>query len=103
MASVGKAALRVSCVGVLLGIMSARAGAAEEARAVPSAVTLPDALAYARAHQPQVRASLARVSATKAAAEIPRAQWEPRFGATAQLLVGTGNNTTAGYYNVSAL
>lgn len=98
MASVGKVG-----VVVLLGLMGVRTSAAEEAHAAPSAVTLPDALAYARAHQPVVRASLARVSATKAAAEIPRAQWQPRFGATAQLLVGTGNNTTASYYNVSAI
>jgi outer membrane protein TolC len=76
---------------------------ADEAPRSPAPITLPDALAYARAHQPSVRAALARVDFAKASAEVPRAQWYPLVGATAQLLVGTGNNTTASYVGVDAL
>ncbi len=100
MASVGKVAAAVGLV-VVMGV--APASAAEEAPRSVSRITLSEAVAYARAHQPQVRASLARVEAAKAAAEIPRARWQPLVGATAQLLVGTGNNTTASYVGTSTL
>ena len=60
-------------------------------------ITLAEALAYARAHQPAVRAALARVQEEKANAEVPRAQYYPLVGVTAQLLGGTANNTTASY------
>src|SRR5262245_28881703 len=60
----------------------------------PRAMTLGDAIAYARAHQPQVRAALARVAARKADADVPRAQWQPIVGVTAQLFGATANNTT---------
>ena len=66
-------------------------------------VTLPEALAYARAHQPAIRAALARIEERKAIAGIPRAQWYPQAGLTAQLLEGTTNNTTASYFGTSAL
>jgi outer membrane protein TolC len=61
------------------------------------AITLPEALAYARAHQPQIRAALAEVAARRAEAGIPRAEWYPVLGATAQLFGMTANNTTATY------
>ena len=60
-------------------------------------MSLPDAIADARAHQPAVLAGIARVAAQKEAANVPRAQWQPLIGATAQLLGATANNTTAGY------
>ncbi len=60
-------------------------------------VTLEEATAFARAHQPQVRAALARVAARQAEAEIPRAQWLPVAGVTAQLFGATANNTTGTY------
>jgi outer membrane protein len=60
-------------------------------------ITLADALAYARAHQPAVVAALARIRQEKANAEVPRAQYYPLVGVTAQLLEGTANNTTASY------
>ena len=61
------------------------------------AMTLSEAVAFARAHQPQVRAALSRLAARKAEAEIPGAQWDFQFGATAQLIGGTSNNTSASY------
>jgi len=66
---------------------------------LPSArkVTLGEALAYARAHQSAVVAALARIREEKANAEVPRAQYYPLVGVTAQFLEGTANNTTASY------
>jgi outer membrane protein len=67
------------------------------------AVTLPEALGYARAHQPAVRAALARIAEQKTTAAVPRARWYPSVGATAQLLEGTANNTTASYFTTGAV
>ncbi len=55
---------------------------------------LDEALAYARAHQPQIRSALAAWQARRSEAKIPRALWQPQIGATAQLFVATANNTT---------
>ena len=60
-------------------------------------ITLAEALAFARSHQPAVLASLARIGTEKANAEVPRAQFAPLVGLTAQFLEGTTNNTTASY------
>src|SRR5579863_3167519 len=60
-------------------------------------ITLAEALAFARSHQPAVLASLARIGTEKANAEVPRAQYAPFVGLTAQFLEGTSNNTTASY------
>ena len=68
--------------------------------ATPAPMTLPEALDYARAHQPRIRAALASVAASKAEARVPRAAWLPQIGATAQLYVATSNNTTASYLGV---
>lgn len=60
-------------------------------------VTLADALAFAREHQPAVRAALAQIQTERTNADIPRAQYLPLVGITAQFLEGTANNTTASY------
>jgi outer membrane protein len=60
-------------------------------------MTLQEAVAFARAHQPQIRAALARVDARRSEADIPRAQWLPVAGVTAQLFAATANNTTGTY------
>jgi outer membrane protein len=74
---------------------------AAQALGIPVArkVTLAEALAYARQHQPAVRAALARIQEERANAQVPRAQYYPLVGATAQFLEGTTNNTTASYLN----
>jgi outer membrane protein len=74
------------------------AAAQSEAPALRS-MTLPEAIAYAYAHQPAVRVALARVHARKVEADIPRAQWLPVVGATAQIFGATANNTTGTYVN----
>jgi outer membrane protein TolC len=63
-------------------------------------MTLPEALAYARTHQPALRSALARVTAAAADARVPRAQWLPGFGASLQGFEGTTNNTTGSYLGV---
>jgi outer membrane protein TolC len=60
-------------------------------------ITLDEAIAFARTHQPEIRAALSRIAARKAEADVPRAQWLPTFGVTAQLFGATANNTTGTY------
>jgi outer membrane protein TolC len=68
------------------------------ARAQPiKSLSLREAVAYARVHQPSLQAAIARVAAAREQAQLPRAQWSPKVGAGAELLVGTNNNTTASY------
>jgi outer membrane protein TolC len=64
------------------------------------AMSLAEALAYARHHQPEVRAAVARVEAVKAEGEITRSHWYPTLGGTAQLLATTTNNTTGSYVSL---
>lgn len=64
-------------------------------------MALSEAVAYARAHQPAIRAALARVLAQKAEAEVPRAQWAPVVGVTGQVFGATANNTTGTYVTPS--
>lgn len=66
-------------------------------------MTLAQALVYARAHQPTLAVARARVAAAKAEAVVPGALWKPSVTGTAQLLVGTTNNTTASYVGVGGL
>jgi outer membrane protein TolC len=71
---------------------------AAASHAAPQAMTLDEALSYARAHQPSLRAARERAQAALADAQVPRALWYPRGGATAQLLGGTSNNSSASYF-----
>lgn len=91
----------------LAGAMDgAPAGTAPQPSASPvppttiPAMSLSEALAYARAHQPSLRSAIARVEAAAADARVPRAQWLPAFGATVQGFEGTVNNSTASYLGV---
>jgi outer membrane protein len=63
----------------------------------PPKVTLREALDYAAQHQPAVKAALARLTARQAEVGIPRGQWLPSVGLTAQIIGGSTNNTTASY------
>lgn len=63
----------------------------------PPKMTLSAALEYALRNQPAVKLALARISARLADVSIPRGRWLPSVGLTAQVLVGTANNTTASY------
>jgi len=88
-----------------VGLLVAALALATPARAAesPRAVTLQEARNYAREHQPSVRAAIARIAAAKADADVPRAQWYPQLGATAQVFFGSANNTTAQYVGSPAV
>lgn len=101
---------RFALLAFLVPIVGAPAARAEpssnvppRAAASPRAIALDDAIAYGRDHQPGIRAALARVAARESAADVPRAQWQPTLGITAQLLGGTTNNTTGSYVSPSYL
>jgi outer membrane protein len=64
--------------------------------AIPT-MSLPQALAFARAHQPQIKSALAQYAVRRAEAKVARAQWLPQVGATAQIYEGTTNNSSAQY------
>jgi outer membrane protein len=84
-------------------VMALAGTSAAQVEGAPRAITLEDARTFARNHQPQVRAALARVSAAREAANVPRAEWLPQLGATAQIYVASANNTTAEYVTSSFL
>lgn len=79
-------------------LLSARSADADTMEAGPlRSMTLSEAIAYARANQPAMRLALARVAAQKSEADVPRSQWLPVIGATAQIFGATANNTTGTY------
>lgn len=92
--------LRWMTVGLALALVSVT-GHAEETK--PRAMSLDDALAFAREHLPTLKVARARIAASKAAAEIPNGQWKPQLGALAELFAATSNNTSAGYLGDGAL
>ncbi len=61
------------------------------------AMTLDDAIGYAREHQPSLVAARARLLAVQADADVPRALYMPRVTATAQAFAATSNDDTATY------
>jgi outer membrane protein TolC len=88
----------VVAFGLVANVSRAEAIAAPDvSSATPRGITLRDALAYAREHQPLIHAALSRIAEERAAAEVPRGQWLPTIGLTVQLIGGTANNTTASY------
>jgi outer membrane protein len=64
-------------------------------------MSLPEAIEYARAHQPAIRAALSRISQRMAEAKVPSAQWQPSIGVTAQIYGMTANNTTGTYLSTA--
>ncbi len=90
--------MRPSSLGVLgPAALGLALGAATPARAEPPPVkvmTLTEALAYARAHQPAIRAAMARIAAQEEEARVPRAAWLPQVGATVQGFAYSANNSS---------
>lgn len=64
-------------------------------QAEPPAMTLREALTFARQHQPSLLAAQARIEVAKRAVSAVRAEWLPQVGATVQGFYGTMNNSTA--------
>lgn len=73
---------------------------AQEPSSKPSMMTLNEALAYSRGHQPEIRQALAEIAAREAEARVPRAGWMPRVNMQAQWHLGTNNTTTSSFLNV---
>jgi outer membrane protein TolC len=67
------------------------------ASAQPRAITLREAIGYARLHQPSLAEARARAEVARGEAAVPRAARAPKITAGAELLAGTNNNTTASY------
>src|SRR5580704_9156378 len=69
------------------------------APATIGSMSLSEALAFARANHPDLRAAVERLAAVKSQAQVPRSRWYPTIGAAAQALLTT-NNTTGSYVSV---
>jgi outer membrane protein len=91
--------VHASAVAAVLGICTSLASA----EPTPPAMTLSQAIAFARAHQPSLAAARARAAVARSAVDIPRAAYYPTVTAAAEALVGTANNTTASYATLPAL
>jgi outer membrane protein len=78
-------------------LLLAAASPASAAGTTVRSMSLRDALAYARLHQPAVHAALARLAAARADRRISRAEWYPVAVGTLQVIGGTANNTSASY------
>ncbi|HEX8792226.1 MAG TPA: TolC family protein [Polyangiaceae bacterium] len=94
--------------GAALVLALASSARAEDGQAQPPAptieapqparsMTLGEALAYAKEHQPAIRAAVSRVKAQMETAKIPSGQWLPTIGLTLQGFGMTANNTTGTY------
>lgn len=85
-------------LGPLLAFTARGAHAEEPAADIPTdvpALSLSAALSYAQAHEPALQAARERLRAAEQEAEVPGAQWQPTFGALAEFVEGTSNNSTA--------
>jgi outer membrane protein TolC len=79
---------RRACAAVAFaGVLSAGAGTAQ----AQEALTLPEAVAFALAHHPALRARAATEAAVAARADVARAAELPDLSAVAQINRGTGN------------
>ena len=72
-------------------LLGSNAALAEEST---RAMSLPDAIRYAKAHHPAVLAGIARIGARTEEANVPRAQWQPIVEVSGQIFGATANNTT---------
>lgn len=89
--------LALGLCGVSASARADEGGASEVPGAASPEMTLPECLAYAKAHAPEVRMAQARLRAQAAQAESVGAAWYPTVGATAQVFGATANNSTGGY------
>jgi outer membrane protein len=88
--------------GAALALAAALAGVPTVARAAP-ALSLRQALTYARGHRPSLAAARARVEVARAQVGLPAAAAGVRVVGAAELLLGTSNNSTASYATLGAL
>jgi outer membrane protein len=87
------AAVRIGLL-LLVAMYASEAGA----QPAPRTITLHEAIAYARIHQPSLAAARARVEVAREAAQLPRAARDtPQIALGAEIGLGTNNNTTTMY------
>ena len=91
---------RASILAASVIASAARAAAAD---APVRTLTLAEALAFARANQPDLRAAIARVQVVQDEARVARARWKPTLAGTLQLFASTTNNTTGSYVSVAGI
>lgn len=60
-------------------------------------MTLPDALAFARSHQPSIALARTRVRTAQAIASVADAQWLPQVSGLGEVVGGSNNNTSTSY------
>ncbi len=92
------AGLITALAALALASSPARRAQAEPDAIAPEklrAMTLEAAIAYARAHHPQLAAAEGRVAAARAEARVPAAQWYPTIGLLIEVVGATVNNSTA--------
>ena len=94
--------LRAQPSALAPGAVSPAPTSKEGVPSVPS-MTLQEALAYARFHQPDLRAARERFLAVAADARVPSAQWLPSAGATLELVGSSANNSTSTIVNNGAV
>jgi outer membrane protein len=97
-------------LALMLAAMTARADASAMTDAATvddlqptRTLTISEALRYAEAHHPAIRAALARVSTRIQEARIPNGKWLPTVGVTGQIFAATANDTTATYVQPALL
>ncbi len=89
---------RRSCAALIVATAFLLSGAsfADEPKEAPlQTFTLQQAIVHAKSRSPDIIAANARIQASRAFAAVPRAQWLPTFGATAQIIGSSVNNSTA--------
>lgn len=69
----------------------------------PPVMTLDQALAFGREHQPTFAAAKARLEAAQLDARVPGANWLPRAAAIAEVVGATVNNSTAAFITNGAV
>ena len=83
-------------------IAAPSAAASKGVPSVPS-MSLQEALAYARFHQPELRAARERFLAVAADARVPSAEWLPSAGAALEIVGSSTNNSTSTIYRNDAV
>ncbi len=88
-------------LGGLVVLLVAGSARADDTSSPVRAMSLAEALAYAEAHAPDLRAARARVEAVRTQRDVSQARWYPTVTGAVELFAGTANNSTGSYVPVS--
>lgn len=90
--------VRWNCAALIVAtafLLSSVSFADEPKEGTLQTFTMQQAIAYAKSRNLDIIAANTRIQASRAFAAVPRAQWLPTFGATAQIIGSSVNNSTA--------